>query len=175
MRRVVGVLAAVVVLVGVGLVVWMNFRPAVVPSGEVPGDASSMVVEYVYDGDTLSLEGEGGVLERVRLIGVDTPEGPGASGSDEPECGAEEARELLRRLASEGETVWVAQDVEARDRYGRLLLYVWNADGAFVNRELVASGAGEAIRVGENDAHYDALVAAQHDAQAEGLGIWGSC
>ncbi|MCD1270070.1 hypothetical protein B5M43_014785 [Microbacterium sp. MEC084] len=176
MRRGLSVVAAVVVVVGAALVWWSGLRPGTgTPSGGVPEGAERWVVEYVHDGDTLSLERADGGVERVRLIGVDTPEGPGASGSDEPECGADEAREALRRMAPVGAPVWAAADIEERDRYGRALLYVWTQDGTFVNRELVASGAGEAIRVGRNDTHYAALLAAQHDAQAEGLGIWGMC
>ncbi|MER7796556.1 thermonuclease family protein [Microbacterium sp. NPDC096154] len=177
--RVVMLLAAVVVVGGVGAVAVSSMRGASAPeTQDVPGrpeGAVAMTVEHVYDGDTLSLMGEGGGLERVRLIGVDTPEGPGASGSDEPECGADAARDALRGLAPEGSTLWVAPDREPRDRYDRALLYAWTADGRFVNRELVASGAGEVMVIPPNDAHEELLAAAQQKAQAQGLGIWGSC
>lgn len=145
--------------------------PAPTPDGpEIPADAERMVVTYVYDGDTIYLQPAAGDELKVRLIGVDTPElRPSV------ECFGAEATEWLRGELPEGLTVWAASDAEPLDRYGRSLLYVWLDDGTLVNLELVAQGYAESLRVGENDAWYPELVAAEELARQQSLGRWGAC
>ena len=142
-----------------------------------PEDAFALRVEYVYDGDTIDavVENPNELFPtrapvRIRLIGIDTPEG-----TPTVECGANEARDHLRALLPEGSRVWGAADRDPRDRYDRALLYLWTDGGTFVNHELVAAGDAEAIRVGRNDAHFALLSAAEHRARRAGLGQWGSC
>jgi len=93
------------------------------------------------DGDTIELLMDG-KPEKVRLIGVDTPE------TVHPSKGVEyfgkEASAFTRDLLS-GQHVNLDFDLEQRDRYGRLLAYVYRAsDGLFVNREIVRQGYGHA-------------------------------
>src|SRR3954451_11767998 len=109
--------------------------PAMPP---LPADAFAMTVESVHDGDTLRahVDVPNGVVTdlastRVRLLGIDTPEI-----SPDLDCWGAEATASLTALAPPGSTIWVAPDVEVLDRYGRQLLYVWTADGRFVNGEL---------------------------------------
>ncbi len=93
------------------------------------------VVERVIDDDTLELDGG----ERVRLIGVDTPEL-----RDPRELArsyAHLAKEVVRQ-ACEGQRVRLAYDQQLRDRYGRTLAYVYLADGTFLNAELIRQGYG---------------------------------
>ena len=151
-----------------------------------PADAFPMTVGYVFDGDTIELQHDAPneavtttAPIRVRLIGVDTPEGTPA-----PECWADEARAHLAALAPEGATVWVGLDAAGLDaaglgaswdRYDRRLFYLWTDDGRFVNYELVAAGDAEALRVAPNDAHPPLFVGAQAAAQAAGAGRWGAC
>src|SRR3954452_8889733 len=88
-------------------------------------------VQRVVDGDTVVLAGG----ERVRYIGVDTPESvkPGTP----VQCYAKAAGAANERLVA-GRRVRLRFDAERRDRYGRLLAYVYRAsDGLFVNAELV--------------------------------------
>ncbi len=151
--------------------------PASVAVPGRPADAFPLRVEYVYDGDTLRAEPISrdtpfprGVAVRVRLIGIDTPEGAPTA-----ECGADEARDRLRALLPEGSTAWAAADRDLRDRYGRALLYLWTDDDVFVNHALVAAGDAVAIRVGRNDTHFALLSLAAADAQREGRGQWGAC
>ena len=140
-----------------------------------------MTVGYVFDGDTVELQhaNPNDVVSttgpvRVRLIGIDTPEGTPA-----PECWADEARASLAALAPEGSTVWVGLDpagIEASwDRYDRRLFYLWADDGRFLNYELVAAGDAEALRVEPNEAHHPLFATAQAAAQAGGAGQWGAC
>lgn len=131
----------------------------------IPAGAWRATVTYVHDGDTIYLDGE-----KVRLIGIDTPEV-----GESAECYGEEARELARDLLPEGQRVWAIEDRDPYDHYDRWLLYVFTEDGIFVNLELVELGAAEAIRVGGNDAYWPELRDAQRSAQGMGLGMWGSC
>jgi micrococcal nuclease len=95
------------------------------------------VVERVVDGDTLVLDGG----ERVRLIGVDTPE------SVDPhrpvERFSKEAAAFTRRLA-EGKRARLEFGDESRDRFKRTLAYVWLEDGTFLNAEIIRQGYGHA-------------------------------
>lgn len=77
------------------------------------------VVKHV-DGDTLRVVLDGGAEESVRLIGIDTPES-----TNQKEPWGREASELTKSLAPIGSEVYLEYDAEARDRYGRLLAYVW--------------------------------------------------
>ncbi|WP_127819668.1 thermonuclease family protein [Microbacterium sp. CPCC 204701] len=142
-----------------------------------PGDAFPLTETYVYDGDTIEarMQEPNDVVTtsspvRIRLIGIDTPEG-----TPSPECWADEARTHLAELLPEGSTVWAMPDAETRDDYDRRLLNLWTDDGRFVNLELVTAGDAEAIRVWPNIAFYDLLAGAQAEAEASGAGRWGAC
>lgn len=136
-----------------------------------PDDAIAVTVTYVFDGDTIeTADPATDERARVRLIGIDTPEG-----TPTLECWADEARTHLSELLPEGATVWVAPDAELQDRYGRSLLYVWTDDGRFVNHELVAAGDAEALRIAPNTAHAELFAAAQAEAEASRAGQWGTC
>jgi endonuclease YncB( thermonuclease family) len=90
-------------------------------------------VTNVVDGDTIDVRLAGGRSERVRVIGIDTPE-RGA-------CWASEATAATRRLAL-GKRVTLVGDAtqDTRDRYGRLLAYVWLPGGMDLGFQLVAGG-----------------------------------
>ncbi len=150
------------------------------PAGGIPtrpDDAFPLTVRYVYDGDTIQaqMQSPNDVVTtanpiRIRLIGIDTPEG-----TPTPECWADEARTHLTSILPEGATVWAAPDRDSWDDYGRRLFYLWTSDGAFINYDLVAAGDAEAIRVWPNVAHYDLFVAAESAARTAGAGQWGAC
>ncbi len=92
-------------------------------------------VTRVIDGDSIEVE-VNGTEEQVRYIGMNTPE----YYSDKRDE-AERATALNRSLV-EGQYVLLIRDVSDRDKYDRLLRYVFTADG-FVNFELVKEGAAE--------------------------------
>ncbi|MBD3943185.1 thermonuclease family protein [Microbacterium sp. NEAU-LLC] len=136
-----------------------------------PDDADDLTVTHIFDGDTIEVADPAtDERRRVRLIGIDTPEGTPA-----PECWADEARAHLSELLPEGSTVWAAPDTELHDRYGRELLYLWTVDRRFVNYELVAAGDAEALRIPPNTAHAELFAATQTEAEASGAGQWGAC
>lgn len=171
MRR--GTLIGVVLLILVAAVaaVWFTNRPES-PEGNIPDGAVAATVTYVHDGDTLYLD-DGSREMKVRLIGLDAPEL--ADRDTDEECFGPEATGILRTMLPEGTEVWVTHDVEAQDRYGRELLYVFKEDGTFVNHALVLAGAGVAIRVGANDRYWPQLQEAEADARTAGAGMWGVC
>jgi micrococcal nuclease len=140
----------------------------------VPGQPAASAegtgtVTGITDGDTLRLEVDGVEL-RVRLVGIDTPEV-----YPDVECFGPEAEDALAALAPRGSTLSYAYDQDPRDQYDRELMYLFTADGTFINFELVAQGYAEALVVQPNDLYYDDFLAAERDAQAEGLGQWGQC
>lgn len=134
-----------------------------------PADARPMTVVDITDGDTLRLRDGSGAIEKVRLIGIDTPEVYPVY-----ECFGDEAEAELLRLAPIGSTLRVTPDIDPYDDYDRALLYLWNADGVFINLALVEGGFAEAIRVAPNGAYYTELLVAESRAARDGHGIW-SC
>ena len=134
--------------------------------------AAATVMEVV-DGDTVVVQ-VAGRTERVRLIGIDTPE---VSGGFLPaECYGDEATAFTSALLPVGTEVRLTRDIEARDRYDRLLAYVHRSgDGLFVNLEITANGYAEALVIEPNVTHASAFYAAAGDARDQGLGLWGHC
>jgi micrococcal nuclease len=135
--------------------------------------AGAAVVVRPVDGDTVVVEVDG-QEEPVRLIGIDTPE---SVAPDRPvECFGPEAKARTAALLPEGTVVRLERDVEARDRYDRLLAYVIRAeDDVLVNRLLVEEGLAEAIAYPPNLAHQQELEQAEVAARAAHRGLWPAC
>lgn len=127
----------------------------------------------VVDGDTVRVRLDG-TEEAVRLIGIDTPETHGPGGLRE--CFGQEATRRVEALLPKGTRVRVVRDVEPRDRYRRLLAYVYREeDGMFVNLALAREGFAAPLTVPPNVAHAEELVAAAAGARSQSLGLWGRC
>jgi micrococcal nuclease len=136
----------------------------------IPGAA---VVEFVIDGDTVDvvIDGE---EERVRLIGIDTPESRVDDGP--PECFGPEAAAFTAELLPPGTDVRLERDVVARDDYGRLLAYVFRLDDdLFVNEAIVRQGYAAPLTIEPNDTFAAQFVAAASAAEDEDLGLWTAC
>ena len=134
--------------------------------------ANARVVRIV-DGDTLIAEVDG-VEERVRLIGIDTPES--VDRSRPVMCFGKEATAQLERLVPAGTPVRLVLDVEARDRYDRLLAYLYRAsDGSFVNLRMVEDGYANQYTYPPNVEHTSELRAAASRARDRGVGLWSAC
>ena len=138
-----------------------------------PVEAGLGTVDRPVDGDTVVVR-IGGATESVRLIGIDTPE---SVSQDVPvECFGPEAKQRLAELLPAGTAVRLERDVEARDRYDRLLAYVHRAeDGVFVNLLLVEEGYAESFPYRPNTAHQGELDAAEQQARAAERGLWPVC
>lgn len=124
-------------------------------------------VVRIVDGDTLHVR-VGERIEKVRYIGVNTPELHHPSKGEEP--GGREAAQVNRELVS-GKRVRLELDVQERDRYGRLLAYVWVGD-VMVNAELVRRGYAQVMTVPPNVRHQDLFLKLQRDAREAGRGLW---
>lgn len=139
------------------------------------GTTSRVRVTAVVDGDTIRVETLAGrQLGRVRLLGIDAPE---VAHPPEPaQCYAEDATDLLARLAAVGSTVELVTDTAQpnRDRYDRLLRYV-DHDDVDVARELLSSGAARRYEADRALAREEAYAAAAEDAQDAERGLWGNC
>jgi endonuclease YncB( thermonuclease family) len=131
-----------------------------VPSGD------EAVVEWVNDGDTLTLTGGA----QVRLVQIDAPELT-------TDCYGRPALSALIDLAPKGTRVTLTRDPELddRDQHGRLLRYVLVGDRN-VNIELVERGAASPYYFRNERGRYaDELDAAVEDARDSGTGYWGAC
>src|SRR4051812_20041825 len=138
-----------------------------------PGSAQEATVPRVVDGDTVIAQLGSGATERVRLIGVDTPESvkPGTP----VQCFALKASAYTKHLLT-GRAVRLVQDAEARDRYGRLLAYVYREpDGLFVNAELVRRGYAQTLTIPPNVRFAERFLALARQARDAGAGLWGAC
>ncbi len=124
----------------------------------------------VVDGDTIEVD-YNGREEDVRYIGIDTPE---SVAPDRPvECYGHRASDFNASLV-DGETVRLVFDAELRDRYGRLLAYVYVGE-LFVNAELVERGFAQTLEIEPNTAKAGELSRLEVAASAQGRGLWGTC
>ena len=124
---------------------------------------SQALVVRVIDGDTVEIEGG----ERVRYLGIDTPETWPPSGV---EYYGEEATGKNRELV-EGEVVGLEGDVQPRDEYGRWLRYVW-LDDVMVNAELVRLGYAYAYTLPPNTRYRELFLRLEREAREQKLGLW---
>ncbi|MFV2062169.1 MAG: thermonuclease family protein [Chloroflexota bacterium] len=146
-------------------------REAAVPT--MPPDGEVALVIDVTDGDTIKVERADGSVERVRYIGIDTPE---TVHPDEPvEPWGPEAAAANQRLVAD-QLVVLERDVSDRDRFDRLLRYVWveTPDGwLLVNDELVALGLAE-VKAYEPDTRYHGyFLETERLARVAGVGMHG--
>lgn len=135
--------------------------------------ASSGRIVRVIDGDTVRVR-LGDSTQTVRYIGVDTPETvkPGAP----VECFGRRASAFNRRLVS-GRRVRLRFGRERRDRYGRLLAYVYlrGVGRRSVNARLVSRGYGTVLTIPPNTEHARSFERLERKARRRRLGIWRAC
>ncbi|MEO5679648.1 MAG: thermonuclease family protein [Acidimicrobiales bacterium] len=136
--------------------------------------AGTATVERVVDGDTVAVRLAGGRRERVRLLGIDTPES--VKPHTPVQCFAKEASSRLASLLPRASSVRLVRDVEERDRYGRLLAYLYRQpDGLFVNLDMARGGYAQLLTYPPNVAHVEELQRAVREARDARRGLWGSC
>lgn len=145
-------------------------QPAPSPATATLPAGVDVEVRKVVDGDTLEVTG--GV--RVRLIGVDTPE---TVAEDRPVgCFGKEASRFTASVVPPGTPVRLVGDAEQRDRFGRLLAYVYRqADALFVNAELLRRGFAQLLTIPPNIAHTDEFAALARQAREGSQGLWAAC
>lgn len=144
------------------------------PLGTAAGaDTPNATIMRVVDGDTVDVD-IAGRKERVRLIGINTPE---TKKPNTPiECYGPEASAFTKKTLPEGTPVRIVRDVVGRDDYGRLLGYVYrSSDGLFVNLELAVEGYARPLTIPPNDTFATDFVRAALAAEASNVGLWSSC
>jgi micrococcal nuclease len=135
-------------------------------------------VTYVYDGDTIKIDNE----ERVRLIGIDTPETHDNVklqrdvqrrhlNKEVQLAMGEKAAEVMRRLVTD-QDVRLEYDVEQRDRYHRLLAYVYLTDGTFVNEKIIREGYAYPLTIPPNVRYADKFKQWFDEAREQKRGLW---
>jgi micrococcal nuclease len=162
------VLFALLAAIGAGAL--DSLRPG--GSGSDRRRSLSGVVTRVVDGDTIKVRVDGR-RETVRYIGIDTPET--VKPRTPVQCFGAAASAYNHRLV-DGQRVTLHLDAEPRDRYGRLLAYVYRRrDGLFVNAELVRGGFAHTLTIPPNVHHAGELARVQRAARAASRGLWRAC
>jgi micrococcal nuclease len=141
-----------------------------VQESKIENDKSELVqyeVIRVIDGDTVELKNG----ERLRYNDIDTPET--VHPSKPIECYGPEASKENEELV-EGEIILVELGNPKKDKYGRLLGYVFVGD-KFVNAELVKGGYAEVNSYGNPGSKIDELMNMEKDAKQKSIGLWGKC
>ncbi len=165
-KKLIYTLAALAIAASAAINNFYSSPPA--PPQQIPTGA--FTVSKIIDGDTLDVKLPHGATERVRLIGIDTPE------SVDPrrpvQCFGYEASAYLKKLIGT-QPVYIERDAlsDDRDKYGRLLRYIFLPDNTFVNEKMVADGYAYAY-TRFAFTFKTSFVAAQRDARAGSRGLW---
>jgi len=141
-------------------------------------DYSNILVTRAVDGDTLVLENN----ERVRLIGIDTPEMHESNklNRDAQRSGQDlstikqlgrQSYEFTKNLV-QGKRVRLEFDVERYDKYKRILAYVYLLDGTFVNAEIVRQGYASLMTYPPNVKYADLFSKLYQEARENQRGLW---
>jgi micrococcal nuclease len=163
-----------------GVTIWICLLGSAGCTGAPQTAADGLAtVTDVVDGDTIDVE-IGGRTERVRLIGIDTPE---TKRPDTPiECYGPEASAFTAAVLPVGTRVRIERDVVGRDDYGRVLGYVHRVGVAsvddvevFVNMELVEQGFARPLTIEPNSTFAREFAAAARRAERSDLGLWAAC
>ncbi|HEY1741414.1 MAG TPA: thermonuclease family protein [Acidimicrobiia bacterium] len=129
------------------------------------------VVTRDVDGDTVVVRYANGRSDKVRILGVDTPEThkPGTP----VQCYGPEASRYTQRMLV-GRTVRLELDQVTRDKYGRLLAYIY-LDGKRFDDDLLRLGYGRLLIIPPNGVYARAMLAAELEAERAHRGLWGAC
>ena len=131
------------------------------------GEQRHVRVSRVHDGDTISV-----VLnsrkEKVRLIGIDAPE------IKQRPWGTRAKKHLEKLLMASNRKVVLEFDVERRDKYGRLLCYIFTPDRKMLNIQMVKDGYAVLLTIPPNIKYVNELRMAENEARQHRRGIWNS-
>lgn len=143
------------------------------PSPSLSQISNPYLISRVIDGDTIELDNG----DKIRYIGIDTPE---TLDPRKPvQCLGKNASDKNKELV-EGKPVWLVKDISDKDKYGRLLRYVYLGDPdqespVFVNLELVKQGFAHSSTYPPDIKYQDLFVTAEKEARDANRGLWGKC
>lgn len=164
------IIGGMVLALFIGIAIGSSFNLSkMLPTGNIATNIvnEGVKVVRVIDGDTIEIEGG----ERIRYIGIDTPET--VDPRKPVQCFGVEASNKNKELV-EGKMARLEKDITERDKYGRLLRYVWVGD-VFVNLELVKQGFAYSYSYPPDVKYQDLFVKAQQEAREAKRGLWNSC
>jgi micrococcal nuclease len=170
-----------VILIAIGVFFYYYIYPKIQERSEtLPGDKEYIIVARVVDGDTFKLANG----ERVRLLGIDTPEKYQSNKLDRDAKTSGQDKKTIKRLGElssefvrnfvEGKRVYLVKEpnYEDRDKYGRLLRYVYLEDGTFVNGKIISEGYAQVYEKFPIS-KLDELRKLQREARENNRGLWG--
>jgi micrococcal nuclease len=157
-------------------------RSEAVPRQDLEPPTETAIVQRVVDGDTLDVV-YGGRAESVRLIGIDTPEkrenekarrDSTRTGRDIATITAagKAATAFMRAIVAPGERVGLEFDVRRRDKYDRLLAYVYLSDGRMINEEMLRAGFANVYTFPPDVRYVARFRAAEMEARRLRRGLW---
>jgi micrococcal nuclease len=157
---------------------------AVATSSGTPSTPTSVTglievrVSKNVDGDTIRVTMPSGAEEKIRFIGVNTPES-----TIEHEPYGKEASDYTKKRLPVGTRVWLETDVELRDRYDRILAYVWLAPptgtsdasvrAGMFNAELLLQGYAQLMTIPPDVKYVDVFKPMAAEARQANRGLWG--
>lgn len=154
-------------------------------SGSINATGASAVAGLIevrvsknVDGDTIRVTMPDGTEEKVRFIGVNTPES-----TIEHEPYGKEAAAYTKRRLPVGTRIWLETDVQLRDKYGRILAYVWlsppggtgdaQVRSAMFNAELLLQGYADLMTIPPDVNYVDLFRPMAAEARDANRGLWG--
>jgi micrococcal nuclease len=146
-------------------------------------DKKAYLVKKIFDGDTFEVE-MNGKSEKVRMLGIDTPEKWDSDKFERDQQRTGKDKETIKKLGTlssdfttrliGGKKVILQADIKSddKDKYGRLLRYVYLEDGTFVNLKIVEEGYANAYRK-FNVSRQNEFIKAESEARDKKKGLWG--
>ncbi len=141
-----------------------------------------VLIAYVIDGDTIKVFFQGR-KESVRLIGIDTPESRRNSRAKRIarktgktlKCIIQEgklSKKYVKSLVKKGDSIYLEFDIQQRDRYRRILAYVYLSNGKMLNEEILKAGYGTPYTVPPNIKYVERFLEIYKQARYERKGLW---
>ncbi|MBN7811514.1 thermonuclease family protein [Algoriphagus sp. H41] len=143
-----------------------------VASGLFSEKGELLEISKFVDGDTFWVRHSDGREEKIRLIGIDTPESRN-TGRTKIEHFGKEAADYVKCFLS-GKKVRLVADVQLYDRYKRTLAYVYLEDGTFLNAHLVSEGYATVATFPPNVKYADLFLQLEREARRNKKGLWAS-
>ncbi len=169
-------------LLGVFIFLMVLLLPFLAPASPIFRDRETHTVVQIVDGDTLTVQ-HNGRAEKIRLIGIDAPESginnktkkDAARGNEDIDTitkMGKKATRFVRKIVKPGDPVVIEFDKQTRDKYGRLLGYVYLSSGKMLNEEIVRAGYANLLTYSPNVKYQDRFLKAYREARENNRGLW---
>lgn len=168
---------------GAGFIfLWGLLFPALIPASPSSRDRGTDTVVHIVDGDTLTIR-HNGRPEKIRLIGIDAPESKinnktkkdAARGNGDIDTITKmgmEATRFVKTIIKPGDPIIIEFDKQTRDKYGRLLGYIYLSSGKMLNEEIIKAGYAHLLTYPPNVKYQDRFRKAFREAREKNRGLW---